>query len=109
MKILRLMSLVLFGTQFIMISDFTKASDEPEKQWPKECQKVEITSTADQSKQSAYFFKARSSNPRPLVVKLHACGRANLLLWLIQRFYQIHQKIRLLLLSLHFDLGNLIM
>ncbi len=72
MKILRLMSLVLFGTQFIMISDFTKASDEPEKQWPKECQKVEITSTADQSKQSAYFFKARSSNPRPLVVKLHA-------------------------------------
>lgn len=44
----------------------------PEKEWPVECKKVEIVSTADYTVQPAIFFGAKSNQPRPLVVRLHA-------------------------------------
>jgi len=40
--------------------------------WPAECKKVEIVSSADHTPQYAYFFRAKSDKPRPLVVRLHA-------------------------------------
>lgn len=39
--------------------------------WPRECQKVQITSTADQQPQAAYFFRAKGTTPRPLIISLH--------------------------------------
>ena len=44
----------------------------PEKKRPVECNKVEIVSSADYTVQSAYFFRAKSNQPRPLVVRLNA-------------------------------------
>jgi len=48
-----------------------KGDDEPQT-WPAECKKVEIVSTADHTMQPAYFFRAKSDKPRPLIVRLHA-------------------------------------
>ena len=46
--------------------DDTRSSD-----WPAQCKKVEIISSVDQAKQPAYFFKAISKSPRPLIISLH--------------------------------------
>ena len=51
--------------------ELTGKKDE-KKSWPAECKKVEIVSTADGALQPAYFFHAKSDQPRPLVVRLHA-------------------------------------
>lgn len=66
----------LFGCLLILQSGFLQATaknnDEQKKSWPAECKKVEIVSTADGALQPAYFFRAKSDQPRPLVVRLHA-------------------------------------
>jgi len=46
--------------------DDTKSSD-----WPSQCKKVEIISSVDKTIQPAYFFKASSESPRPLIISLH--------------------------------------
>ncbi len=46
--------------------DDTRSSD-----WPPECKKVEIISSADKAVQPAYFYRAKSETPMPLVVSLH--------------------------------------
>ncbi len=51
---------------------FSQNDQKPKKSWPSECKKVEIISTVDQNVQPAYFFHAKSDQPRPLVVRLHA-------------------------------------
>ncbi len=59
----------------IVQSAFSQNDNEREttqKTWPAECKKVEIVSTADHTMQPAYFFRTKSSQPRPLVVRLHA-------------------------------------
>jgi lysophospholipase L1-like esterase len=48
-----------------------KEVDEKEKIWPVACKKVEIVSSADHTIQPAYFFRAQSDQPRPLIVRLH--------------------------------------
>ena len=52
--------------------DEIKKNDDPAKSWPSGCEKVEIVSTVDGTIQPAYFFRAKSGKPRPLVVRLHA-------------------------------------
>jgi predicted peptidase len=41
------------------------------KNWPSECQKVEIESSLDNKIQPAFFYKSKSVSPRPLIVSLH--------------------------------------
>lgn len=66
----------LSSTLFVVICictvlGYMNAQDR-QQNWPSECKRVEIISTADQNIQPAYFYKAESQNPRPLVVRLHA-------------------------------------
>lgn len=48
-----------------------KWDDTHSKNWPAECQKVEVTSSADQSQQPSYFFKSKGDQPCPLIISLH--------------------------------------
>ncbi len=61
---------------FIFLSAFAqeevKKKAEPEKTWPAECKKVEFVTSVDHTMQPAYFFRAKSGEPRPLVIRLHA-------------------------------------
>ena len=71
MKYIKVLALL-----FILQPAFTevkaKGSKESKRSWPAECKKVEIVSTADGNLQPAWFFHAKSGQPRPLVVRLHA-------------------------------------
>ncbi len=58
--------------QYGFLQATAKNNDEPQKSWPAECKKEEIISTVDGALQPAYFFRAKSDLPRPLVVRLHA-------------------------------------
>ena len=64
--------LLLLIVQVAFSQSKTKEDSPLKKNWPDECKKVEIVSTADETMQPAYFFQARSSQARPLVVRLHA-------------------------------------
>ena len=41
------------------------------QKWPTDCKEVQIISSLDQEMQSAYFFKSKGKNPRPLLISLH--------------------------------------
>ncbi len=58
--------------QTVFAQDKIEVNNGLEQKWPSECKKVEIISSADHAVQPAYFFKVKSSQPRPLVVRLHA-------------------------------------
>lgn len=45
--------------------------DTRSKNWPSEASRIEITSSADHSPQSAVFYKAPGAEKRPLIVSLH--------------------------------------
>jgi hypothetical protein len=64
--------LVLWVTQPGFSQSENSGKEVPEKRWPVECKKIEIISTADQTVQPAYFYRAKSNQPRPLIVRLHA-------------------------------------
>lgn len=68
----------LIGVIFcLLIMNLASAQNDPKwddthsKNWPSECQKVEITSSMDQSQQPAYFYKSKADQPRPLIISLH--------------------------------------
>ena len=68
----------LIGVIFcLLIMNLASAQNDPKwddthsKDWPSECQKVEVTSSMDQSQQPAYFYVAKADNPRPLIISLH--------------------------------------
>jgi pimeloyl-ACP methyl ester carboxylesterase len=71
MRLLSLFIVLLISQSAFLPSEIT-GKELPEKKWPVECKKVGIVSTADQAVQHAYFFRAKSNLPRPLVVRLHA-------------------------------------
>ncbi len=56
----------------VFAQNTTLKDNSRKKVWPVECKKVEIVSSADHAIQPAYFFHAKSDQPRPLVVRLHA-------------------------------------
>lgn len=66
----------IIGCLFIIQTSFAQNEEtgktEIQRTWPVECKKVEIVSSADHAVQPAYFFRAKSDQPRPLVVRLHA-------------------------------------
>ncbi len=66
----------IIGYLFIIQTSFAQNEEtgkaEIQRTWPVECKKAEIVSSADQAIQPAYFFHAKSDQPRPLVVRLHA-------------------------------------
>lgn len=67
----RFSALFLIGC-FCFFSHLSLRAQQPEDNfWPANCKKVDIPSTADQSLQPAYFYRAQSDGPRPLVVSLH--------------------------------------
>jgi lysophospholipase L1-like esterase len=45
--------------------------DTRSEDWPEESQVVKIISSIDNKEQPAYYFKAESNEPRPLIVSLH--------------------------------------
>ena len=59
-------------TQPVFSQSEMTGKEAPEKKWPVECKKIEVVSTVDNTIQPAYFFRAKSNQPRPLVVRLHA-------------------------------------
>jgi hypothetical protein len=62
--------LFLFVVQSGFLQDKAKGDDQG-KGWPAECKKVEIVSSADHTIQPAYFYRAKSNQQYPLVVRLH--------------------------------------
>jgi len=52
-------------------SKFTRFDDTRKTDWDIDFNVVDIKSTLDNSLQKAYFFKSKSSAPKPLVVSLH--------------------------------------
>jgi lysophospholipase L1-like esterase/pimeloyl-ACP methyl ester carboxylesterase len=70
-EILTILSMVLvFHVSFAQNEATGKV--ESQRSWPVECKKIEIISSVDHVLQPAYFFRAKSERPRPLVVRLHA-------------------------------------
>ena len=70
MKLLEvLIFLLIFQPAFAQSK--ANGNDESLKSWPVECIKVEVVSSADHSIQPAYFFRAKSAQSRPLIVRLH--------------------------------------
>lgn len=55
----------------ICLSCYAQSDTDKRTEWPSECD-VRIKSSADGTMQPAYFLRAKSSEPRPLVVRLHA-------------------------------------
>ncbi len=70
MKLLALTSLFLTFT-FLHAQEKTAWDDTSRKEWPDPCQQVEIISSLDGEVQPAWFYKSKSSLPRPLVLSLH--------------------------------------
>ena len=70
MKLLKILLLTII-TQSTFAQSQVNTNDVTIKKWPAECVKVEITSSADHAIQPAYFYQAKSGQPRPLVVTLH--------------------------------------
>ena len=76
--------------------------DTKKKDWPDEFQKVEITSSLDEAIQPAYFYSAKGSESRPLIVSLHTWSGGydqkesdSLLYWTIEKDYNyIHPDFR---------------
>lgn len=68
----RLILIALVVTQPVYSQSEMTGKEAHEKKWPVECKKIEIVSTVDNTIQPAYFFRAKSNQPRPLVVRLHA-------------------------------------
>jgi pimeloyl-ACP methyl ester carboxylesterase len=50
---------------------FTRFDDTRQTEWDTDFEVVSIQSTLDKSMQKAYFYKSKSSAPKPLVVSLH--------------------------------------
>ncbi len=50
---------------------FTRFDDTRQSNWDTDFKVVDIQSTLDNSMQKAYFYKSKSSAPKPLVVSLH--------------------------------------
>lgn len=50
---------------------YTNWDDTFSKDWPVECQEIEIKSSKDGKLQKAYFYSTKGTKPRPLVVSLH--------------------------------------
>lgn len=61
----------LLMVQTVFAQSTQTGNDTHKKSWPVECKNVEIISSADQTMQHAYFLRAKSDQPRPLVVTLH--------------------------------------
>lgn len=75
---MRFLVVVMF--LFVAQSGFSQEKakgDEQGKSWPVECKKVEIVSSADHTIQPAYFYRAKSNQQRPLVVRLHQWSSDN--------------------------------
>jgi len=51
---------------------FTPFDDTHQSNWDTDFKVVDIKSTLDNSLQKAYFFKSKSSSPKPLLVSLHS-------------------------------------
>jgi esterase/lipase len=51
---------------------FTPFDDTRQSTWDNDFKVVDIRSTLDNSQQKAYFFKSKSSSPKPLVLSLHS-------------------------------------
>ncbi len=60
-----------FLTIHISGQENLKWDDTISKDWPAECKKVSITSSADGKEQPAIFFQSAGESPRPLIVSLH--------------------------------------
>lgn len=50
---------------------FTRFDDTRQTEWDADFKVVSVQSTMDNSMQKAYFYKSKSSEPKPLVVSLH--------------------------------------
>lgn len=50
---------------------FTRFDDTRKTEWDADFKVVSVQSTLDKSMQNAYFYKSKSSAPRPLIVSLH--------------------------------------
>ena len=61
---------VLIYFSFNLVS-VAQAEDDPPL-WSDKCEYVEILSTLDGTVQPAYFLRAKSATPRPLIVSLHS-------------------------------------
>ena len=53
------------------VESFIKFDDTRQAKWSKDFEIVEIESSIDKSVQKAYFYKSKSSEPKPLIVSLH--------------------------------------
>jgi lysophospholipase L1-like esterase len=62
---------LLFISNTIFAQENPKWDDTKSKDWPEECNQVEILSTIDGKIQPAYFYKSKSIKPSPLIVSLH--------------------------------------
>lgn len=54
-----------------IIKPYIKFDDTRNSKWSNDFELIEISSSIDNNIQKAYFYKAKSNNPRPLVVSLH--------------------------------------
>ncbi|HAZ02728.1 MAG: hypothetical protein A2W90_15085 [Bacteroidetes bacterium GWF2_42_66] len=70
MKLLEILIFLLM-VQTVFSQSTQTGNDTAKKSWPVECNRVEIVSSADKTIQPAYFYRAKSGKPRPLVVTLH--------------------------------------
>jgi predicted peptidase len=53
-------------------NSFTAFDDTRQTTWDSDFKVVDVKSTVDHSIQKAYFYKSKSSAPKPLVVSLHS-------------------------------------
>ncbi|WP_159518069.1 SGNH/GDSL hydrolase family protein [Sunxiuqinia indica] len=70
MKIVTLLICLLI-MNIAMAQNDPKWDDTHSKDWPADCQKVDVISTIDKSPQPAYFFQSKADSPRPLIISLH--------------------------------------
>ena len=67
-----LIVLLMVQSTFLMAQKEIAWDDTKAKDWPQQCQKVEIISSLDKAIQPAWFYACKSQVPRPLVVSLHS-------------------------------------
>lgn len=71
MKNTLIILILIFQIPFLHAQKSPSSDDNDVNEWPVACKKVEIISSVDRKKQSAYFYKSKGDKPRPLIISLH--------------------------------------